>query len=96
MSGDVWRCMMEQHSNTSCVITGSSTHNERVERLWRDVYRCVVVLFHDIEADGKLDPLNEVDVYCLYTTCTYLRHWILLLNRGTYQLRTISPLTSYI
>ncbi|XP_064387315.1 uncharacterized protein LOC135335697 [Halichondria panicea] len=67
---DVWRCMMEQHSNTSCVITGSSTHNERVERLWRDVYRCVVVLFHDtfklLEADGKLDPLNEVDVYCLH------------------------------
>ena len=67
---DVWRCMMEQQSNTSCVITGSSTHNERVERLWRDVYRCVVVLFHDtfklLEADGKLDPLNEVDVYCLH------------------------------
>lgn len=38
---DVWRYMLEVHrENESCVLTGSSTHNERVERLWRDVYRC--------------------------------------------------------
>ena len=44
---DVWHYMVEQHSSSSAVITGSSTHNERIERLWRDVHRCVGVLFHD-------------------------------------------------
>ena len=52
------------------MITGSSTHNERVERLWRDVFRCVGVLFHDtfqqLQDDGHLNPLNEVDMYCLH------------------------------
>lgn len=30
---DVWRFMVEQHATQNAVITGSSTHNERVERL---------------------------------------------------------------
>ena len=34
---DMWRYMVEQHAS-SAVVTGSSTHNERIERLWRDVY----------------------------------------------------------
>lgn len=67
---DVWRFMVEEHSNASAVITGSSTHNERVERLWRDVYRCVVVLYHDtfaaLEEEDQLDVLNEVDLFCLH------------------------------
>ena len=67
---DVWRYMVEQHSSTSSVITGSSTHNERIERLWRDVFRCVGVLFYEtvrhLEDEGKLNTLNEVDMYCLH------------------------------
>ncbi len=69
---DVWRHMVEQHSSTSAVITGSSTHNERIERLWRDVFRCVGVLFYNtfrkLEEDNHLDCLNEVDMFCL--------HWV--------------------
>ena len=38
---EVWRYIVEQHTSNSAVITGSSTHNERIERLWRDVMRCV-------------------------------------------------------
>ena len=30
---DVWRFMLQQNMQSSCVITGSSTHNERIERL---------------------------------------------------------------
>ncbi len=31
--------MIAAHNNDySCVITGSSVHNERVERLWRDFH----------------------------------------------------------
>ena len=52
---EVWRYMVEQHASRHAVITGSSTHNERIERLWRDVYRCVGVVFADtfraLEAD---------------------------------------------
>ena len=36
---DVWQFMYEQHSNDpACVIVGSSTHNVRIERHWRDVH----------------------------------------------------------
>ena len=31
--------MIERHTDDSAVITGASTHNERIERLWRDVTR---------------------------------------------------------
>ena len=63
--------MLSTHSNdTSCILTGSSTHNERVERLWRDVNRCVCApfadTFHTLEAEGILDPLNEADMFCMH------------------------------
>lgn len=67
---DVWRFMIAQHGHDQAVITGSSTHNERIERLWRDVFRCVIKLFYDtfysLEDEGILNPLNEVDIFCLH------------------------------
>ena len=67
---DVWRHMLSIHNDPSCVVTGSSTHNERVERLWRDVYRDVSSAFVDtfkaLEEEHMLDPLNEVDIFCLH------------------------------
>ena len=68
---DVWRSMIASHNNDySCVLTGSSVHNERIERMWRDVNRCVTSTFADtfriLEQDQILDPLNEVDLYCLH------------------------------
>lgn len=41
-SGDI---MIEQHRSDRAVVVGSSTHNERIERLWRDVHRCVASVF---------------------------------------------------
>ena len=36
---DVWRCMLDSHNvDPMCIVTCSSTHNERIERLWRDVH----------------------------------------------------------
>ena len=67
---EVWRYMVEQHSSRAAVITGSSIHNERIERLWREIYRSVVILFYDtfysLERQDKLDSLNEIDLYCLH------------------------------
>lgn len=66
---DIWRYMVEEHNSNSAVVTGSSTHNTRIERMWRDVHRCVSVLFCDtfrqLEDEGRLDVLNEVDMFCL-------------------------------
>ena len=31
---EVWRYMIEQHSSNATVITGASTHNQRIERMW--------------------------------------------------------------
>lgn len=67
---DVWRYLITCHADPTSVITGSSVHNERVERMWRDVNRCVVSTFSEtfrrLENDDILNPLNEVDMYCLH------------------------------
>ena len=52
------------------VIVGSSVHNVRIERLWRDTFRCVLLVFYQLfcflEQQGKLDPLSEMELYCLH------------------------------
>ena len=62
---EVWRYICEAHQDPSAALVGSSTHNERIERLWRHVFRCVSAhyydLFYDLEAESQLDPLNHVD-----------------------------------
>ena len=49
---DVWRYMISEHSTTFC-----------------DMFWCVSTLYYDtfmqLQAEGKLDPLNEVDLFCL-------------------------------
>ena len=55
-------------------IAGASVHNQRIERLWRDVYRCVCStyhqLFYELEAMGVLDPVDEHDLFVLH--CIFL------------------------
>ena len=52
------------------VVVGSSVHNVRIERLWRDTFRCVLSvyyqLFWHLEGCGKLDPLSESDLFSLH------------------------------
>ena len=67
---EVWRYMIEQHRSDRAIVVGSSTHNERIEHLWRDVFRCVGTVFYTtfkrLEDEEKLDPLKEIDLYCLH------------------------------
>ena len=57
------------------MITGSSTHDQRIERLWRDMHRCCTImyyrLFYHMENFGLLDPLNEYHMWALHFVFFY-------------------------
>ena len=68
----------------SC-ITGISVHNQRIERLWRDVFSSSISLFYQIfytlEDERLLDPSDDIDLFAL--------HYIYL-PRINQQLKTFS------
>ena len=68
----VWQYMFEQCNSQSAVLVDSSTHNEQIEHLWRDVYMCVGVVSADLfcvmENDGILSSVDELHLFCLHTT----------------------------
>ncbi|KAL6459658.1 hypothetical protein MHYP_G00314170 [Metynnis hypsauchen] len=55
-------------------ITGRCVHNQKIERLWRDVYEHVLDMFYHIfynlEAAGQLNPDSDAHIFAL--------HWIFI------------------
>ena len=52
------------------VISGSSVHNQRIERLWRDLHDSVTKLFYRLfyylEELDLLDRNNDIHIYALH------------------------------
>ena len=74
-----------QHGPGCGSLVGRSVHNQLIERLWRDVSDGVTKLHYDLfmymESIGILDPLSDVDLFCLHFVYlprinNHLQQWV--------------------
>lgn len=93
---EVARLMLSTRGiDSKSVLTGSSVHNQRIERLWRDVFTAVTgnyyKLFYALEGEGVLDHTNELDLFALhFVYLPRIRQALLVFKNGwnCHKLRT--------
>lgn len=65
-----WMMLNHSQRGAGTMIVGRSVHNQRIERLWRDVFSGVLRLyqglFRHLEICDALDPCKESDIFSLH------------------------------
>ena len=81
------------------VIVGASVHNQRIERLWRDVFsaatRSFYSLFYKLEELGLLDPIDDTHLYALHFVYLPTINKCLLEFQNSWTSNGYSPLQLY-
>jgi len=85
-------CLVREHQlvisipNSPC---GTSVHNQRIERLWRDLNRTLIrffrLIFIHLEEEYGFDIDDTVHLYCLHYV------YMARINRGSQKPGTIIP-----